>query len=1782
MSEQDSNTIKWIDMSAYGIYFGVVDMPSGERRAVMVDESDAHAVLGEAVQFRRSAQIDGVWFKVGERFTIPRKIIVENYPLARPVSLTEAERLNIIKRKLFEANTRMKTKTSSGPIPGWKPNAKVKAEPEPATAPAEMPLAVAIKQSIYCGFNASGQEVYEMADATRYIKADNKVIAREEGAGGAEFLRASGVSDREGLLAVAHGLVREMRTKKLRSKDFARYVNAALGPGSDENEHHVVAFQVALDAAITDSLKRELDGLSNDDVFQLTRMFHDMRPNFFRPDGTYPTPVPIAAAMQEILLGRLDPNTSRVVSFDSGIDGQHTWMLRDVEPAMATIGSIPEHSCAIGGVYSHAIAEEEIDGLLVSRADHAAILKSLQKRTDEGVSVFVLAADGEAGEVEPVARRVLSAIGSQYEIAGLVDLEPSMIGEGVTSASRIIVVGNRKAETDFSFAPPTKVSVLYDFDELQTFARSIVGQDFAEVQNFGETRQANRLQSPYIPHSQISEPVSMSPKNLLAPTRRALSRLVSDEGLSVDDYVCHKLGVGMDILESGILNAEQVDAIALGIRAIDEGRGFVVADQTGLGKGRILAALAAYSVKCGKRTMFLTEKSELFADLYRDVRDVGMESVLKDPVLLNTSGGVSTMDGSDVLYPPSSREAIMDLVKEGSWPENAPFVLGTYSIFNREAANESDLDNYVEAERIIGEVRAGKEFDDIDGIYRILGLGHESSSYRNKLRAPDGSSLRGADLMDKLREISTYDLDNIPIDQRQYSRDDVSHARREITLRKLRPAPLAAEIEKLHRKPLNAWRALWVRRCEALEDVVLLMDESHNAAGNSNTGENLRLLGSRVNTCIYSSATFAKAESDLPLYSRIFPAHVNPNEIQEIVSKGGEPLREILAGMLAEDGAMIRREHDTGAVRFVPVHDSARADLNMARKDAVAHVLKQMAALAGAIQRMVKAQNVQAKNNASTFTYSYSGPFSRFYAISRAFSCAIGAEHNAELAIQAIRENEKPVLTIESTMESVLKDLLRYTGAEESADGRVVLGRNLDFRDLMRRYADNMFNVYQVQRNGRKIVSKKLVAMAPPGMEQDVLAIRKAIEQLPAGIPISPIDAIREKIEAAGYSFGEVSGRTMRLCTAEDGTQYLEKIDDLGKGASVRTVDAFNSGKLDAMILSLSGSTGISAQSSRHFLDQRQRTLIEAQQASNIRERTQFFGRVYRTNQVCPPKYLLPSSGLAHDRRLQMIQNTSSRKMSAQVSGNSDNNMIDESVPEIMNQIGNEVCFHWLENRPDIAALMNINLGDDKEEGDGDDADIADDDRASTTNMKENAFCGTEFVDKLTGRLFMLPSDEEALAWSEINSEYKALIEQYETQGYNPLKSSQLDIRAKRGKSLLFESISAGSGGRPSAFDAPVHATEVEYRVHLKALDIDAILEEVKVNQKAFTDRYGLKGITVLEDKIQDAAIGKMKCIAEAKDSTIEWEMASSTNNKVKVVSQRAQQMRSTLRKLGLPGQVVEIQIGDDDQIAMVLDIIPPARDMMAAAQWKVRLLQDDHSIRDYSLSTLLAARLYPYTQKTADRKRKELLTEVASDQFITESQVFLEGNLFLAAQTCNRLKRGEAVSYTDDRGVWRQAFAMPKSMGLGDIMYSEVVIRDPQTGFELLNDENTVFSNAFDAKRQIFRIERNSAGGIDIHTKKPEAAELVRARTAILRDEVLKNLAIDGKSKGSKGIRSFSYTPDNSVAALGRVIEVAAMAGHPVCGHPRLREVIAARNARLAEAIENNTSKSLATELGL
>ena len=112
-------------------------------------------------------------------------------------------------------------------------------------------------------------------------------------------------------------------------------------------------------------------------------------------------------------------------------------------------------------------------------------------------------------------------------------------------------------------------------------------------------------QVPYQPKSQ-GKSESHVPQNLEAPIQKALNNLEVQVG-NVDEFVADSLNFGsVDNLHQA-LAAEQVDGVALALKSLQDGKAALIGDDTGLGKGRQMAAAIKYAIETDRVPIFVTK-----------------------------------------------------------------------------------------------------------------------------------------------------------------------------------------------------------------------------------------------------------------------------------------------------------------------------------------------------------------------------------------------------------------------------------------------------------------------------------------------------------------------------------------------------------------------------------------------------------------------------------------------------------------------------------------------------------------------------------------------------------------------------------------------------------------------------------------------------------------------------------------------------------------------------------------------------------------------------------------------------------------------------------------------------------------------------------------------------------------------------------------------------------------------------------------------------------------------
>lgn len=502
---------------------------------------------------------------------------------------------------------------------------------------------------------------------------------------------------------------------------------------------------------------------------------------------------------------------------------------------------------------------------------------------------------------------------------------------------------------------------------------------------------------------------------------------------------------------------------------------------------------------------------------------------------------------------------------------------------------------------------------------------------------------------------------------------------------------------------------------------------------------------------------------------------------------------------------------------------------------------------------------------------------SRLYGINRMLQLAMCSDHVADCAIEALRKGQKPVILMESTGEAALaaclndateaqraeiEDKVRerldkeraaaQAAAQESEEDEeefesrvqqavldellklrpgkdealLVLDKPLTLRDALLRMTDSLLlQIVRTPIPQGGFVSR-VVPNTDPELQAEAQRIRTELIPLVPDIPLCGIDYIRQRLEAEGYSVGELTGRKLRLQTDENGQQRIER-NRTPNGTPAK--DAFNNGSLDVLMVTRAGGTGHSMHSSPQFGDSSQRIVIEAQAAASVAARIQAWGRVHRKDQVIPPIIVLVSSGLPGETRLNLLLANSLKQMSANVTGNS-SNMAQSKAADYLNWVGDQCVRELLKEKPQWRALFQTDerqlaeTGDQAEQAEDDSSPSDTDPLVRLQQLLTQTSHGTWAVDQVTKRLPLLHAHLQTEVTEEISRRFEERMDEFEQMGVNPLGTSHYgNWNALADDSLLVQA----ARDRDNPFEGAVYLTrllvnenrkpDITQRLHVEA-----------------------------------------------------------------------------------------------------------------------------------------------------------------------------------------------------------------------------------------------------------------------------------------------------------------------------------------------------------------------------
>lgn len=957
--------------------------------------------------------------------------------------------------------------------------------------------------------------------------------------------------------------------------------------------------------------------------------------------------------------------------------------------------------------------------------EHVMALRALDTMKDNGRASVIIGGHtrwDELGRIKGRDRVFFNYLYSRYHVADVINMGGNLFSrQGTSFRTRLILINGRKQIP--SGASPLKHeeqdTTADTFDKL--FERVTEAMQQKQAMNTKEMneleKEAIHLQSlldeslgaPYAPASGACVVLDTQvPDSMSFETQAALERIKKETGGDIDAFVRHRLGYKTKAELCRALSAEQTDAVAMAIYNIEaRNQGMIIGDQTGIGKGRVAAAMIRYGVHYQKvKPVFITEKANLFSDIYRDLAAIGSSELV--PFIVNgreSKTDIKDEDGN-VIYQALPANEQQEIFKGKKVPKGYDFVVATYSQFN----------------------------------------------------SPDKKPEKPAFL-------SAIALNNI-----------------------------------------------------------FIMDEAHNSSGSSNTGNFMQSVAASTKGIVFLSATFAKRPDNMPIYAMktcISDANMSRESLVDAIASGGVALQEVLASQLVAEGQMLRRERSFEGVEVNYITLDDKEEEHRAIADNITEIIRdiirfQTVYIDKEVEELDKIAAAEGKETNIRKGTSQAGVdntpyFSKVFNVINQMLFSIKAESVAERAIARLKEGKKPVIAFASTMGSFIEQMDNQ--GVPITEGSVI---NADFSEVLKKGLEGVMKYTVKDVDGNPEYKIFEVSDLEPEAQQEYHRILSLIQQAATGICISPIDVVIKKIEAAGYSVVEVTGRKYEVQLSE---KAGGKLMGLVMGRKrINTNDAFrqfNNNEVDVLMINQSGSTGASA----HAVPTakvpankvKQRVMIVLQAELDINTEVQKRGRINRTGQILKPIYDYVNSAIPAEKRLMMMLQKKLKSLDANTTSNQKQSSKILDVPDFLNKYGDRVVKEYLADNLDINKLLGDPLG-------------LESTRSAEGESLEDA------AHKVSGRVAVLSTQMQQAFYAEISERYNELVEYLRQVGEYDLEVEAMNLEAEM---VEWRILKMGKGG-DSAFGD------------------DSILETIKANvlRKPFSK-------TELDNLLREALDGK-------------------------------------------------------------------------------------------------------------------------------------------------------------------------------------------------------------------------------------------------------------------------------------------------------------------------------------
>lgn len=1401
-------------------------------------------------------------------------------------------------------------------------------------SPQEMAVAAAMRVAAPVGMNLLSDRVFERPDGVRFI-VDAEGNRREDGALPAAFmLRADGTNLVScvkgfivGLLAGSHADV----------ADVARFVDVLYGRGAAEDLAKVQEVAQLIESEMANRVL-EKHKVAGDSAYREAQLLYENSPPYIGAQKSAgAVPLPLAVAAQELvrafggegqvpiyiphlfdgaIAAMLGP--SFVTLTDPADPESSDGRLRPLIPSSVNLvertlaESVPPHRQSVLNMEN--VLPESL----------AQMRTALSRRHPNGLTILMFPeytseVDAERQVEKERVNTFLQALQGDFDVLGIGQLSPVMRRKmNIKPGLMTVTVGRKFSAKERRLRAddwiPRKLDIMYDWDALRTFTNDVLvrvhesaGHKMTpeeEAALRANENAENSYQLPYEAFSRNGAVELMIPRNLAGPTYKALQSLQDRVG-NIDEYV--RNAIGFDEASFAYLAPEQCDAAALMINALDRGKGFVLDDQTGAGKGVTIAATVAYAWERGLPVIFVTKQDNLFSDFYRDLKKTGLHQKMRPLVLNHTAQIIDQFsDDLDKVASGVSRKKFTENFQFGlDGFDNPNIVFCTYSQFSKgEDSDKSEWIKSIAGNAIVifdeSHIAAGDTSqlgtvcttvantakgviyssaswlkdarqmafygrvlpDSIDTnmVSEAMQAGGESiQEVFTSMLAEDGLFIRRERDASQL-EI-TINVDDARVAGNAQISDQVAlilqglqrlcgvtdQVGRRLTRTQVHKLDTAQKyISSVLDRAANASRAaLESMRARAVGDTNGAADAPDEEEDwNEAVMQEAARQAAALVASTYNQQDLAEGET--------MAAHAEGENEEFLASGHATNVFDLLSLQADEAQAVLdnggRIETGLESLIDIRVEDlgltADQASRLAADIDAVGEDRDSVRRLKAELRKLTKMMD-----SVRTQTTSFG---SLLFITQRTLNVALQARFAGEQAVKEIQQGRKPIIFLEQTFELRLKEAIAEPDTVKNEDGTYRI-RPQTLKRTLRALYDTVVKMTHVDAEGQRIEGTVLDSQFMASEEErdaikeGLATLDDMIEQLPDDLHCSPIDTICNAIRAAGYSVGEATGRKFKA--TEMHHDYWVVAPRTTAESKITNIErAFNFGGYDALVGNKAMSTGMSLHASSEFTDQRQRTEMFCQVFGDIVDYVQAIGRADRRGQVIPPQVQMLASGLQSEARIMMVHYANLRKLFASATSNRSSRFELHELPDLFNNVGDASVRDFLQANPGIATRLGVPFQSFMP--------IAIHPDGTEINAPMHGL-----AKRAVSRLDLLPEKESRTVYQEITYNFNEVVAELDEQGINPLRTNVLDMAAYDAAAItscedLMPARLNDSGEVDSVFDEAVQLQTVTTRFKVAARKWNDVLGEIEHNTRVMfmESRAGrAKGET--PDFVPDASV---------------------------------------------------------------------------------------------------------------------------------------------------------------------------------------------------------------------------------------------------------------------------------------------------------------------------------------